>query len=335
MLYLLYALLILFALAAGSLFIAWRMMVWMPGRSYRGTPPPLNQREEEIQDALERDLTMLADDIGIRELAEHYVQLIDAAFFIEQSLRDAGYEPRRQEFEVEGRAVWNIEVEIAGTTEPDKILVVGSHYDTIRISPGANDNGSAVVANLALARALAKSKPKRTIRFVFFVNEEAPYYGTEAMGSLRCAERCQANSENIIGMICLETIGYYSDEPNSQRYPISLLGKLYPTTGNFITVVGNVRSRRLVRQVTGGLRRSPFPAEGIAAPRWLKDIFRSDHAAFWRCGYPALMLTDGANFRYDYYHTPEDTVDKVDFPALARLVTAIERMLREQIGDDG
>ena len=125
---------------------------------------------------------------------------------------------------------------------------MGAHYDTVPGSPGANDNGSAVAANLALARAFAKMQTERTLRFVFFVNEEFPYYMTPDMGSLRCAERCRAHNERIVGMIALETIGYYTDTPRSQRYPLDLLKYLYPTTGNFVAFVGNRQSQRWVRR---------------------------------------------------------------------------------------
>lgn len=317
-------LLLVLAAIAVLLVIAWRMMIYMPGHSFQGDPPPLDAHQERVREALQQDLTRLADVIGPRDLSDHYVALIDAAAFIEKELIEAGYEPRRQEFEVDGKKVWNIDVECTGCQRADKILVVAAHYDTIPRSPGANDNGSAVVANLALARQFANRQPATTIRFAFFVNEESPYYMTEDMGALRYAKRCQADREDLIGMICLETIGYYSDEPGSQRYPMSWIGRLYPTTGNFVAVVGNVRSRRFVRRVVRHLRQSPFPIQGMAAPRWLKDSFRSDHAAFWQCGYPALMITDTANFRYAHYHTPQDTVDKIHFTALARLVTALE-----------
>jgi len=312
--------------------IAWRLMIWMPGASFRGTPSALDEQEVKTRDALERDLTILGHDIGERNVSQRYEQLVEAALFIERSLQDAGYEIRRQEFSVNDQPVWNIDVECTGSRHPEEIVVVGAHYDTVPGSPGANDNGSAVVANLALARSFADATPERTIRFAFFVNEEFPYYMTEDMGSLRYAEQCREAGELVIAMICLEMVGCFLDEPNTQRYPVSLLHHLYPTTGNFVTVVGNVRSRRLVHRVIRELRRTKFPSEGMAAPRWLKDIFRSDHAAFWCCGYPAVMITDTANFRYRYYHTAEDTPDKINYVAMARVVTALRNSLAELTG---
>lgn len=307
-------------------------MIWMPGASFRGTHSPLTTREEEIRDVLEQNLLVLSRDIGERNVSHRYEQLVEAATFIEQSLQEAGYETRRQEFMVDEHPVWNIDVERTGRRHPEETVVVGAHYDTVPGSPGANDNGSAVVANLAIARSFADVAPERTIRFAFFANEESPYYMTDAMGSLRYAQHCRAADEIVVGMICLETIGCYLEEPHSQRYPVALLRHLYPTTGNFVAVVGNVQSRRLVHRVIRGLRRTKFPSEGMAAPRWLKDIFRSDHAAFWSCGYPALMITDTANFRYRYYHTSEDTPDKINYAALARVVTALRESLVELAG---
>jgi Zn-dependent M28 family amino/carboxypeptidase len=326
-----YVIAILFILVL-CLAIPWRLMVWMPGTSFRGTAPPLDEQEEKIRDLLEQELTILGQEIGERNVSHRYNELIDAALFIERSLQESGYEIRRQEFTVNERAVWNIDVQRTGNRHPDEIVIVGAHYDTVPGSPGANDNGSAVVANLALARSLADATPERTIRFAFFVNEEFPYYMTEDMGSLRYAEQCHASDERVVAMICLEMVGCFLDNPDTQRYPVALLRHLYPTTGNFVAVVGNVRSRRLVHRVIRQFRRTKFPSEGIAAPRWLKDIFRSDHAAFWSHGYPAVMITDTANFRYRHYHTAEDTPDKINYIAMARVVTALRNSLSDLAG---
>ena len=304
----------------------------MPGRSFHGIPALLDEAESQLRESLQEDLRLLAQEIGERNLSQRYPQLIEAAKFIEQALQDAGYEVRRQEITIHGKVVWNIDAQCPGHAHPLEIIVVGAHYDTVPGSPGANDNGSAVVANLALARAFARVMRERTVRFAFFVNEEMPYYMTDGMGSLRYAQQCRATGENVVGMIALETIGCYVDEPLTQRYPIGLLRHLYPTTGNFVAVVGNLGSRRLVHRVIRGFRRAQFPSEGMAAPQWLKDIFRSDHAAFWHCGYPALMITDTANFRYPYYHTSEDTVDKINYAALARVVSGLKESLVELAG---
>jgi hypothetical protein len=167
---------------------------------------------------------------------------------------------------------------------------------------------------------------------VAFVNEEQPYVHTEKMGSRVYTRRCRERSENVVAMMCMETIGYYDDTPGSQKYP-QPFGLLYPSKGNFIAFVGNIRSRALVRRVVGAFRRSErFPCEGAAVPESVPRIGDSDHKSFWREGYPAVMVTDTANFRYPHYHEPEDTIDKIDFDRLARVVRGLEAAVCELVG---
>jgi Zn-dependent M28 family amino/carboxypeptidase len=223
-------------------------------------------------------------------------------------------------------------VEIRGHCRPDEIIIVGAHYDTVPGSPGANDNASAVAALLSLAQRLAECRLDRTLRFVAFVNEEAPYAHTPEMGSWVYARRCRERREQVTGMLCLETIGYYSECPGSQRYPRPL-ELIYPSTGNFIAFVGSTRYDRFVRQVIRTFRGyEPFPSLGGALPETIADIGRSDHWSFWQEDYPALMITDTAPFRYPYYHTADDTVDKLDFEKMARVVRGLAKTLVELVG---
>ncbi len=306
-------------------------MIRMPGKSYSGPFKPLTSEEQAYELALRRDLEILANDIGERNLTI-YPRLSRAAEFLENSLGEAGYEVRRQGFQVGGKECVNLEVEITGTEKPEEIIVVGAHYDTVPGSPGANDNGTGVVAVLALARAFAEAEIARTLRFVAFVNEEPPYFQTAQMGSLVYAKECREQDENIVAMFSLETIGYYSDEENSQDYPFPL-SLFYPTTGNFIGFVGNLASRGLVRDGVGSFRKQvEFPCEGAAVPGGIPGVGWSDHWAFWHEGYPAVMVTDTAPFRYPYYHTAEDTIDKIRFDRLARVVRGLEKVLRDLKG---
>jgi len=135
-------------------------------------------------------------------------------------------------------------------------------------------------------------------------------------------------------MIALETIGCYSDEPGSQAYP-PLFNLLYPDTGNFIGFVGNLRSRSLVRRMLGLFRRhASFPSEGCAAPGWVTGIGWSDHWSFWEEGFPAIMITDTAPFRYRHYHSTDDTPDKIDYDRMARVVAGLIDPIRE-LADNG
>jgi len=171
------------------------------------------------------------------------------------------------------------------------------------------------------------AKPQRTIRFVAFVNEEPPYFKTEEMGSLVHARQARKQGDKVIAMLALETIGCYSDLPKSQHYPAPF-SLFYPDTGDFIAFVANPGSRDLLHRTIGAFRETtPFPSEGIAAPGWIEGICWSDHWSFWDAGYPALMVTDTAPFRYPHYHEPTDTPEKLDFERMARVVAGIGRVV--------
>lgn len=314
--------------------LTWWTMIRMPGASYRGELPAADDRLMALENELRADVTHLAVDIGARNVKNRPQQLAQAADYIESQFTTAGYTARRQGFDVSGRNCVNIEVEILGSTRPKEIVIVGGHYDTDTGSgtPGANDNASGVAATLALARRFSTLKPERTIRFVAFVNEEGPYFRTEQMGSWVNAKLCRQRDENITAMLSLETIGYYNDSPGSQKYPPPV-AMLYPATGNFIGIIGNLASRDLVRCVVGTFRRSEsFPSEGAILPESIRGISLSDHWAFWREGYPAVMITDTAKFRYPYFHTREDMPDKLDFNRMARVVRGLEYVVAELAG---
>ncbi len=304
--------------------VAWWLMIRMPGKSAAEALPSLTSAESTLRDELRADVQKLAGDIGERNLAK-YASLQVAANFIEHSLGETGLQPRRQGYQLQGKLCENIEVEIPGT-KPE-VVVIGAHYDTVPDCPGANDNGSGVAALLALARRAPKN-PARTLRFVAFVNEEPGHFMSEQMGSVVYATACKARGDHITAMISLETIGYYSNAPGSQNYPAPGLGMMYPTTGNFIGFVGNVSSRALVRQALGIFRRdATIPSEGAALPSVIPGIGWSDHWAFWQQGYPAIMITDTAPFRYPHYHEPTDTPDKLDYDSMARVVSGMEKVI--------
>jgi Zn-dependent M28 family amino/carboxypeptidase len=228
--------------------------------------------------------------------------------------------------------VRNSEGDGKGTALVAEVIVVGAHGDSVDGAVGANDNGSGVAAVLELARLFREAKPARTLRLVAFVNEEPPFFKTEQMGSRVYARRSKARGENVVAMFSLETIGYYSDRPGSQRYPFPL-GFFYPSTGNFIAFVSNLSSRALLHEVLASFRRhAEFPSESVAAPAFIPGVDWSDHWSFWKEGYPALMVTDTAPYRYPYYHTVQDTPDKVDYERAARVATGLQGMLSELAG---
>lgn len=310
-----------------------RYVTGMPGRSYRGALAPLTHEEQRTRDRLSEHVRVLAEEIGERHVWRRDA-LERAADYVEASLTSAGLGVRSQEYVVDGTRVRNLETEIAGRDHSPQVVVVGAHYDTVTGSPGANDNGTGVAALLELARRWANRRPQHALRFVAFVNEEPPFCFTRAMGSRVYARRCRERHELVVGMLSLETLGCYSELRSSQRYPFPF-GLLYPRSGNFIGFVANLTSRRLVRRCVAAFRRhTAFPSEGTAAPGYLPGIFWSDHWSFWREGYRAVMITDTAPFRYPYYHTPEDTPDKIDFARTARVVIGLDAVVRELAGGD-
>ncbi len=320
--------LLFFVLAAAA--IAWFTMIRMPSSSYEGPWEPLSEDERRLRDELAADVRTLAGDIGDRNVFA-YDNYLAAADFIEASLRGAGYEVRRRPVEAAGRTCHNLEVEIEGKARPGEILVIGAHYDSVPGTPAANDNASGVAALLAIARAFAEDEtpPARTVRFVAFANEEPPFFQTGDMGSLVYARECRERGDNLVGMVSLETIGYYSEQSGSQQYPFPFQ-LLYPDTGNFLAFVGNVRSRGLLRDAIGAFREhAAFPSEGAAVPAFIPGVGWSDHWAFWQEGYPGIMVTDTAPFRYPYYHTERDTPEKLDYERMARAVGGLIAMSRE------
>ncbi len=301
-------------------------MTDMPGDSHSGVLPPLSADERLLRDRLERHVTVLADAIGERNVWRHDA-LEKAAGYIEETLRKQGYPVTAQAYTAEGKTVRNLETEITGTRWPDEVVLIGAHYDSVQDSPGANDNASGVAALLEIARLLKGERPARTVRFVAFVNEEPPFFYSQEMGSRVYARRARERGDNIVAMLSLETIGYYVDAEGSQHYPLPMILLSYPDTGDFIAFVGNLSSRALVQQSLGSFRRhTAFPSEGIAAPGWMGGIYWSDHWPFWQEGYPALMVTDTAPFRYPHYHTGADTPAKIDCPRLARVTAGLARV---------
>lgn len=307
---------------------SYRVMFYMPGESYRGATPPLDAAQTALRDRLRAHVRELAQRIGERNYWRPG-NMHDAATYIEQTFRDAGHAPLKHAVSVRSEVFESIEVRLPGESLQDESLVIGAHYDTILGTPGADDNASGVAVLLELSRLLQEASLDRTVRLVAFANEEAPFFGSEAMGSLNYARQARANGDNIVGMISLEMLGYYTDAPGSQRHP-PLLGYFYPHTGNFVAFVGNTASRQLVRQAIGIFREhAELPSEGLAAPELIGDIRRSDHWAFWRMGYPAMMLTDTANFRNPNYHGPDDTDETLDYDTMARLTTALARTVED------
>jgi Zn-dependent M28 family amino/carboxypeptidase len=315
---------------AALVFAAFHYMTVVPGRSHTGLLPALRGDDAALATRLRRHIEAIASR---PHNVTHYSALEDAARYIEGELRALGYQPAAQVFQTEGKAVRNIEATIE-PSDPMRFrgtVVLGAHYDSYGDAPGANDNGTGTAAVVELARALAdlRGSSDLRIRLVLFVNEEPPYFKSDAMGSLRYARLLAERREPVIGMISLETLGCFYDTPGSQKYPAPF-GLLYPSEGNFVAFVATLGSRDLLHALIESFRRhAAFPTVGGVAPGLVPGIDWSDHWSFEQFRYPAIMLTDTALYRYPHYHLPTDTTDKVDAEKLARITRGVERMVRD------
>ena len=286
-------------------------MVAMPGRSHGGPLPPLGELERELAARLRHHVETLAR-------TQRNADLETPARYIEKALAGS---VRSQWFESGGRKVRNLETG-AGA------IVVGAHYDTVPGSPGANDNASGVAVLIELSRM------DLAVRFVAFANEEMPYFLGPEMGSYFAAKAMKDRGEPVRAMFSLEMLGYYRDAPGSQQYPFPL-GFFYPDRADFVAFVGDLGSRNLVRKAIRLFREnSRFPSEGVAAPSLIPGASWSDHWSFRRHGYPAIMITDTAFYRYPHYHLPSDTPARLDYERMARVTLGIATVLREMSNED-
>ena len=305
----------------------WYELMWMPESSYQGTLPTATNEMLALEQELHAHVDMLGRQIGERNLF-HYDKLLLAAEYIRAEFKTAGFDVRTQAFEVSGTICENLEAEVRGMDRPNDILVIGAHYDSVKGSPGANDNGTGVAAVLALAWQFAQFPVSRTRKLVAFANEEPPFFQTPHMGSRVYAQRSRERNEHIVLMLSLETIGYYTEAPNSQRYPPPL-SLIYPSTGNFIGFVSNLANSHWVQRAIRVFRQhARFPSEGAVLFEWMPGVGWSDHWAFWKEGFPAIMVTDTALFRDPYYHTANDTPDHIHYDHLARVVSGLQHVIR-------
>lgn len=289
----------------------------------------------EIESRLRNTVFHLTEEIGSRSFWERE-NLERSAQFILGSFRNLGYECSVQVFPVEGQEAKNIIAEKKGTENPRQVIIVGAHYDTVPNCPGADDNASGVAVLLELARLVRALPNKFTVRFVAFSLEEPPFFETNLMGSrayvrsLIQGRESQKDSEYMVGMICLESVGYYTNEEGSQRFPLPFLGLLYPDKGNFITVVSNFSSRKLANKVAGHLQeKTACKVETFIGPSAVTGVRWSDHASFWDAGLDAVMLTDTAPFRNPNYHQETDRIDTLDFSWMAQLTLGLAGLLHE------
>lgn len=300
-----------------------------PGNSFSGPLPELSPAQATIRNELQTDVYEFSDNVGPRCSLR---SLHEAQNWIEKKLELPGVTVQLVEVDMNGPKVANVEATIRGTKRPGEIVLLGAHYDTVPRSPGANDNASGVAALLTLARRLPQINPERTVKLVFFVNEENPYSFGIQMGSRVYAEECRRRGYNIVAMVCIDSLGYYSDAAGSQKYP-ALVGWQLPSRANFVAFASDVKNQRLMDTVVALYRSSVnFPSLGVALDS--KSVARSDHASFWAVDYPAIMMSDTSDYRDPHYHSPTDKPDNLNYDCFARVVDGLQKTVQRMSQSD-
>ncbi len=272
---------------------------------------------------LRRIVDMLAIEIGPRPHLDPPT-LARTAQYIADEFASCGLAVERRPFVVNGNTYENVIAGKRGTSDSGEVLVIGAHYDSVRTTPGADDNASGIAGLLALARLLANAEPARTIRFVAFALEEPPAARSPDMGSYRYARELHDGGESIAGMICLEMIGFFCDRVGCQGYPFPFMNRLYPKQGDFIALVGNTRSRDFTEGIAAAFRQAtPLPLVTLNAPAVVIGIDFSDHWSFNKFRIPACMVTDTAFYRNPNYHGQGDLPDTLDYDRMAQVVEGV------------
>ncbi len=229
-----------------------------------------------------------------------------------------------QKYQAGGKEYKNI-LATFGDVSKERI-VVGAHYDVCGEGPGADDNASAVAGLLEIGRLLNQLGPTLNcgVELVAYTLEEPPYFATSHMGSAVHAHSLATAKAKVKAMICLEMIGYFSDEPYSQHFPFGPMKYFYPSTGNFITVVGKLSQRSFLQRFAKFMRQaSNIDVQVFAAPAIMPAIGLSDHRNYWAQGYQAIMINDTSFFRNPHYHRKSDTIQTLNFEKMAEVIKGV------------
>jgi hypothetical protein len=284
----------------------------------RATP---NSERSVDPSRLEAHVRKLSIELTPRD-AEHTENLDRAAAYIKDEFGQTNGFVSEQVYRVNGKYYRNVIAHFGPETE--ERIIVGAHYDTAGTLPGADDNASGVAGLIELARLLERQPPPLRVELVAFSLEEPPYFRTTGMGSSVHAVSLVQQNVPVRAMFSLEMLGCFSDAPNSQQFPISAMSAFYPSTGNYIAVVGRLSDGLLVRRTKAAMRTAaPLPVYSINAPAFVPGVDFSDQLNYWHAGYSAIMITDTAFYRNRNYHTAQDTAEKLDYKRMAMVVEGV------------
>ncbi len=278
---------------------------------------------DEIQ--LQQHVNALSKNFHPRN-SDNPKNLNRCADYISTHLKNAGATVEMQDFIVDKITYRNV-IGRFNVGKPKKIIV-GAHYDSCTDTPGADDNASGVAGLLELARLIGKDQPNVEIELVAYSLEEPPFFGGPQMGSVFHAASVASEKDKIIGVIVLEMIGYFSDEPGSQDYPVPVMKGYYPSRGNFITVVSRWNQSDWISDLKAGMKgATDLPVYSFRGPASLPGVDFSDHRNYWPHDIPAAMVTNTAFYRNKNYHTEEDTADRLDYHRMGQVVVGVYEAL--------
>jgi hypothetical protein len=300
-------------------FATWAIYAIIQPVSVKNHPASL---EQDISiEILKSHVKTLSVDYAPRSY-RHMPNLERTAFYIKTQLKLANATVREHQYNASGLGVHNIVAEFGPDTK--ERIVIGAHYDAYGSTPGADDNASGIAVLIELAKLLAKAKLETKVELVAFTLEEPPFFQTNLMGSYQQAQHSKSKGHKIKLMISLEMLGYFSDEENSQNYPIGGMSWIYPTKGNFIALVGSFEQREAMRDFkTSLIKFSSVPVESISAPGFVHGVDFSDHQSYWKHNYNAIMITDTAFFRNPHYHEATDTFEKLNYKKMREITKAL------------
>ncbi len=269
---------------------------------------------------LKRRVIFLSQDAIPRD-SEHPENLNLAADYIKTGFEQFSSSVDYQTYSVASTEFKNVIAEFGPDTR--EVIVIGAHYDAYGEHPAADDNASGVAGLIELGKLLQGANLKHKVQLVAYTLEEPPYFDSEFMGSFVHAASLRKNNLNVKLMISLEMIGYFSEQPNSQSFPIPLLNLFYPNRGNFIAIVDQLWANQAAPLKAAINKYTDLDAYSINAPSQVTGIDFSDHRNYWFHGYPAVMVTDTSFYRNKHYHHAEDTHEKLDYQRIARVVYGV------------
>lgn len=270
---------------------------------------------------LKAHVRMLSETLHPRSV-EELTNLEAAANYIHAEFTATGAVVADQWFTDRGEKYRNVIARFGPAEGP--LLVIGAHYDSFEATPGADDNASGVAGLIELAGLLDRHPPLRPVELVAYTNEEPPHFRYPSMGSAHHAASLRAAGRDISLMLALEMIGWFSDAPGSQTYPVPGMTLLYPDKGDFIAIIGRFGDWSETREVKTAMRSAgDLPVHSMNSLALIPGVDFSDHLNFWAEGYPALMITDTAFYRNPYYHAAEDTYDRLDYARMAKVVEGV------------